>query len=487
MKRVAEAGLQLVRLIDRWHWLVLMAAAPFLLFPGADLRALAILVVPGLWLAAWIARREPVPVTPLNPALALLATMLVVSALVTPDLGFSLGKLAGVILGLGTYFAVVRISQSERGWWVCLIMFLAAGSAVAVAGLLVTDWLQKVALLTPVTAQLSPRILGIPGIEEGLNPNQLAGALTWIVPPFLVLLTASLIGRTEIARRIGRPVTWALLGALAGTSALVFSTFVLTQSRSGYLGVAATGALAPLFFTTDHRHRRYAGLLVSIGGCATVLFAFWALGALSPLAGQAPGLRAVLSPPLSMQMRLELWSKGLAIIRDFPFTGIGLNNVRLVVPEIYTPLLTFPGVLVGHVHNEYLQAAVDLGLPGLVAFLALELGALQMAGRVWRADSAPGMSTPNSHPVHLRGIVVLGLAGGLLAHMVFGLADATALGAKPGVLFWLLLGLLAGAHAQVAGLPGPAAPNLLPHDRGQSDVDDGVPNRQPESLPKAVG
>ena len=43
---------------------------------------------------------------------------------------------------------------------------------------------------------------------------------------------------------------------------------------------------------------------------------------------------------------------------------------------------------------------------------------------------------------------VLGLGGGLLAHMLWGLTDAMALGARPAFLFWVILGLISGLHQQ---------------------------------------
>jgi hypothetical protein len=36
------------------------------------------------------------------------------------------------------------------------------------------------------------------------------------------------------------------------------------------------------------------------------------------------------------------------------------------------------------------------------------------------------------------------MAGGMLAHQIFGLTDAFILGTKPGVLMWLLVGTVAG-------------------------------------------
>ena len=38
--------------------------------------------------------------------------------------------------------------------------------------------------------------------------------------------------------------------------------------------------------------------------------------------------------------------------------------------------------------------------------------------------------------------MAVGLGAGLLAHLLFGMTDAVALGAKPGILFWMLLALI---------------------------------------------
>ena len=53
--------------------------------------------------------------------------------------------------------------------------------------------------------------------------------------------------------------------------------------------------------------------------------------------------------------------------------------------------------------------------------------------------------------------LVIGLGGGLLAHLVYGLTDAVALGAKPGLLFWMLLGLIAALYEQTRASQSEAA------------------------------
>jgi len=70
---------------DRWHWVLLALTAPFLLFPSPS-RSLALFVVPGLWIVAWMAGREPLPHTPLNAALLLMFFMVLVSLRIQPGL-----------------------------------------------------------------------------------------------------------------------------------------------------------------------------------------------------------------------------------------------------------------------------------------------------------------------------------------------------------------------------------------------------------------
>ena len=70
----------------------------------------------------------------------------------------------------------------------------------------------------------------------------------------------------------------------------------------------------------------------------------------------------------------------------------------------------------------------------MIAFGALYLVAAWMLRRIWLAAASDGLTRA----------LTLGLGGGLFAHFIFGLTDAVALGALPGVLFWMLLGLITG-------------------------------------------
>src|SRR5690606_4655691 len=114
---------------------------------------------------------------------------------------------------------------------------------------------------------------------------------------------------------------------------------------------------------------------------------------------------------------------------DMPYTGVGLNTFPLVMDRFYS------GVALGpepHAHNLFLQIAVDLGLPGLVAWCGLFGGAGAALVQTYRASADPGVRR-----------MALAAGGGLLAFLVFGIIDTISPGAKPGLALWLVFGLAA--------------------------------------------
>ena len=115
---------------DRWQWVLLVLAAPFLLFPSPA-RSLALFVVPGLWILAWLAGREPLPRTPLNATLLLMFCMVLVSLWATYDITVSLPKICGIVLGVGVFFAVVREAEHSRGWTMSLLAYSGIGLGIA--------------------------------------------------------------------------------------------------------------------------------------------------------------------------------------------------------------------------------------------------------------------------------------------------------------------------------------------------------------------
>lgn len=531
----------LIAWLDRLHWLWLILAAPFMLFPSPT-RTLAMLIVPALWILRWVVLRGesfkkgsvldlrpsiigqkpsvvdesqspknpayasttrtisliPMPVTPLNSIFLLMFVMVLISTWATYDIMLSLEKISGVVLGLGVFFAIVREGKSLLGWWLSLLVFLGAGVAVAVAGLLGTDWPLRFGFLEPLISRLPNLLQGLPGAESGLQYNAVGGTLLWILPMLLVFSVYSfnnpqrLIGSpvfrwlrgserkkvTKLSpwfrrisqflkkllksnsirkktRKIGAQVrevrlVWLLLLTLGLSTLLVTAVLILTQSRGSYLSMVIAG-LSMLFVVSGRRWR--FGLTIG-----TVVFGLM-LGGLLVRAGGWDSLILVLGnsslPGVSVvtfDSRVEIWSRAIYGIQDFPITGMGMNTFREIVHVLYPLFLISPNVDLAHAHNEFLQIALDLGIPGLISFLAVNFCVLWILKEVWKTARQNALNSPRflfASP-EMTQMIVLGLFGGHLAHLLFGLTDAIALGAKPGVLWWMLLGLIVALHAQVS-------------------------------------
>jgi O-antigen ligase len=132
---------------------------------------------------------------------------------------------------------------------------------------------------------------------------------------------------------------------------------------------------------------------------------------------------------------MKLWPLGVHGIHDRPITGFGMNVFRKIMLTRYPGFPALPGEEPAHVHNHLLQAALDLGIPGLIAYLALWIIAAALLVQVYRHS-----------PIRVYRSMASGLGVGLIAHFVFGMADVIPLGAKVGVLFWLALALVVALH-----------------------------------------
>lgn len=437
MTLVPDRIWQAATFIDRWHWVLLASAAPFLLFPSPS-RSLALLVVPGLWLLTWAIRRRPLPHTPLNLSLLLLAVMVGVSLFATYDLTVSLPKLAGIVLGLGIFFAVAREARQPEGWWLCFGLYALLTFGMAVLAIIGAQWGTKITVLAPVLALLPPRLIDL-GVKGGFSPNELAGALVWAIPVLLALSALAVVRRQALQFGLGNAMMVAAFAFLGTTTLGITGVLVLSQSRGGYLGLAAGMAALVLPVLWHGARRVVLGLTVAL---CTVIIVILVLhtDTPSPFSNTFPGLTST-NAVETWEARVEVWSRGIYAIQDFPLTGMGMNTFRYVAPIFYPFFLLNPDIDIAHAHNEFLQAGLDLGIPGLVAFVALYIGAFALLFQVWKTGVRTGVYTSPELGALMR-VLALGFGAGLIAHVVYGLTDVVALGSKPGFLWWMYLGLI---------------------------------------------
>ena len=406
-----------------WEPWLLLLATPVLTFDTPWMPE-AMVLIALLWVAGWVADGRPLPPLPLNLPLLGLLVMVSVGVLVALPLDAEEALLIvrHLVLGLGCFHCLARLharGEVRKG----TAAFFAVGMALVGVTIFGTHWPKtKILPLQPLYDRL-PLL-----IADASNANMVAGALVMFVPPAASLaLFAPISG-------LRRHVAWMIRVALSVITLLLIGALLLTQSRGALLGLAIA------LLVTGLLHSRWVALCVPILAAGA-----WA-------AGQRWGWPRLLNA-LTMtdaiwgwEARKEIWRRAWYLIQNAPLTGSGLGTFGLIAPMRF-PFFRLYGreEVVGHAHNLYLQVGVDLGVIGLVSFVALLVMALLMCWRAGRMSRRRGDADLAS--------LSWGLCGSLVAVAVHGLVDSTTWAYRPSVFFWLVMGLIASGYRLAMSLP----------------------------------
>jgi hypothetical protein len=152
-------------------------------------------------------------------------------------------------------------------------------------------------------------------------------------------------------------------------------------------------------------------------------------------------------------LRFEYWRLTGSLIGKHPLLGTGPDTLIVDLTTLVAPLRAYApqfyhGNIDPYAHNEWLQAAAELGLPAGILYLALPIGVIvcgirrlyrRDASREDRADDAPAAAHRQSTQA-----MIAALIAGLVAIMVLDAASIALRGPIMPIWYWTLLGLLAG-------------------------------------------
>lgn len=397
---------------------VTMLAAIGVALPG--LLAPVCLAAVLFWLPRRIVTGRWTVRTPVDMPALLLLSLLPLNFWISARPDISGPQALRLLLGILLFYALVNGVRSQHsGLWLYR-GYLSAGLALVGVAFFSVDWTQEKLPFLPdaLYSVFSNRL------ADTIHPNVLAGTLL----PFALLAAARILWKPEGCR-------WDRLLAFAVFSG-IFGMLILSQSRSALLAFGVSLLVLAAF------RWRYGWAITGLAGGAALLY----------VASDPAGPRQFLFEAGlvgGLPGRVDIWERAILLIRDFPFTGTGMGHFHLIVSAIY-PFFSPDPARVDHAHQLFLQVAVDLGIPGLIAWSSIFLGVLASAWIGYRR--ARNAENPL---LMAMGAALIAVQVGLAVH---GLFDAAIWGmVRSAPLVW---GIWAGAMVAllVPGIAGEGRP-----------------------------
>jgi putative inorganic carbon (HCO3(-)) transporter len=348
--------------------------------------------------------------TPADFPIMLLALTLPVAFFISPNKEITTPQILRLLSGFALFYGLVQwFTLKNRTQFVLFVTSL-VGLALALLAVLTVQWpLEKLSFI-PAAVMTSSSIIKF---SDAIHPNVMAGYLVFMYPMVIAIPVFSW-KQLDYHEKV-----YYLLATLC-----IFAVMVFTKSRGALFALGIS--LAALIIL----RWRLGWIGITTMGLLSWL-AIYLVG--------ADRLASLFLPPIAgipvISSRIEIWSRALAIMWDFPITGIGMGLYGPLVDRLYPLFINAPGS-VPHTHNLFLQVAVDLGIPGLIAWLGIFLTILAASWQVYR--TAPRESW--------QAALGAGLMGSNIALAVHGLTDAVTWGmVRPAPLVWLVWGLAAAA------------------------------------------
>lgn len=426
--REKKTNLHKIAHLIRYAFLIVLVGLYGWLMVGDSIPLLGFAILASLTLAYWLfGGRFGIP-SQLDFQMLMLLSLAGLSLSWVGNRELATPKFYGLLLGAISFYFILSFIKHKAALRLPILALIVMALVLSVFGLISNPTLLSLGFVQNLLAPF-PQLQNwlSAGGGELINRNSLAGAISFF-PPLLV----SLLWDNDSYYKAFLRATEARKRKNGYKTLLVFALFLtlLVLLLSGSRG-AIMGGFAGILFVASLRDKRIfkiSLILLGVGLIVGVVFfrnEIVQFIRLSDINADLP----------TLQYRSEIWNYSLRLIRDFPITGVGLDNFDSVLRGFYfyqTDI--FQVRYIAHSHNTFLAVAVELGLPGLILFTSLIGSFFAMAFYNWK------------HSGSLRRVLSLGLAAGMLAFLLFGVMDAFTLGKKLGIFFWIFLGLMAAVH-----------------------------------------
>lgn len=282
---------------------------------------------------------------------------------------------------------------------------------------------------------------------------------------WLALAAGAMVGSGIRRDLIARSATYLMIA--------VFAAYALAQTARRGPAVAILGAALLMI-----AHERWAAAakrmhrvaILSAMAAAVGLGWFYVVHELNRADRVASG---------AVNLRFEYWKLSLDLVREHLSLGAGPDNFIARMTTTVAPLRgisphVYHGTIDADAHNEWIQAAVELGVPGALFWAAIPVGVLLL---VWRPCTADPLIRDHLHQPAIRARYAFGdparrpltlaLGGALLAILLAECSGIMLRGPILPVWYWTIIGLLCACAAprSVTAQPRADARHAVPGRR----------------------
>ena len=211
---------------------------------------------------------------------------------------------------------------------------------------------------------------------------------------------------------INKPATLLCVFAIA----LMVGTIPMSMSRGGAVGLIASILLTSIAWLGAGKSKAKRSRK-NVPQARNLVLVLWLaipiLGLVAWFGWDVIGKRlgTITDKATLQEDRIKIWTPLFNLVSEYPLTGTGAGTMGVVEP-IVRDIGSYPGVVLDHAHNEYLEAMVEGGLPRLVltGLLVFWMALLGMRG-IRRHRGEPSALMP------------VGLLFGLLALVIHSTVD----------------------------------------------------------------
>lgn len=264
--------------------------------------------------------------------------------------------------------------------------------------------------------------LGFPRIPSTIGGPAVFGGYLATMIPLLLALSITAAGRSRLL--------WFVAACLA------IPALALTLTRAAW---AAVGGGLAVFAVALGRAmwRRHRLAIIALGLALVVSSVLLVTVVGTPAQIGSRVSTSVERESGSLAQHLYIWDRTLHLIRLRPWLGWGLETLGAVFPYDRPSLVRHFGVrpaIIDRAHNDLLQMAVSIGIPGALAYAAVWVAGVATAFRLWRRQTGPAR------------VLAAGWLGAIVAYLIQVQFSFSSVALAP--IVWLLAGSAAGWEAE---------------------------------------